>query len=68
MNSELLLQKIKDKGMSIGDICKRLDMSRSAFYRKVKGITEFTQSEIAKICAILDLDSPMDVFFSSKVS
>ena len=68
MNSELLIEKIKEKGMSIGDICKRLDMSRSAFYRKVKGITEFTQSEIAKICVILELDSPVDVFFSSKVS
>ena len=68
MNAELLLEKIKEKGMSIGDICKRLDMSRSAFYRKIKGITEFTQSEIARICELLDLDSPVDVFFSSKAS
>ena len=43
-------------------------MSRSAFYRKCNGISEFTQGEIQHIVDILDLESPMGIFFAEKVS
>ena len=50
------------------DMCHKLNMSRSAFYRKCNGISEFTQGEIQKIVDILNLDSPVGIFFAEKVS
>lgn len=64
MNKALLEYKMKEKGKSITDMCEMLGISRSAFYRKCNGISEFTQSEIKKIVDFLNLDSPMDIFFA----
>ncbi len=68
MDREKLLEEMDKKGISVGEMGKRLGMSRSAFYRKTKGISEFTVSEIQKIIVILGLESPIDIFFSKKVS
>ena len=64
MNKTLLEDKMKEKGKSISDMCEMLGISRSAFYRKRNGISEFTQNEIRKIVDFLELDSPMDIFFA----
>jgi len=58
----------KKSGISIESLCKSLKMSRSAYYRKCNGKSEFTQSEIQSICDILKLKSPMGIFFTEKVS
>ena len=54
--------------VSMGQRCKELGISRSAFYRKKKGISEFTQSEIQKMVDFLGLETPVGIFFTSKVS
>ncbi len=64
MNKTLLEEKMKEKGKSITDMCRMLDISRSAFYRKRNSISEFTQNEIRKIVDFLELDSPVDIFFA----
>ena len=64
MNKALLEYKMKQNGKSISDMCGMLGISRSAFYRKCIGKSEFTQSEIQKIVIYLNLDSPMDIFFA----
>lgn len=64
MNKALLEYKMKEKGKSISDMCEKLGISRSAFYRKCNGKSEFTQSEIQKIVDFLDLDSPVEIFFT----
>jgi len=68
MNKQKLLDAMDTQGVSIQDMCSQLNMSRSAFYRKSNGISEFTQSEIQKIVDILKLESPMGIFFTEKVS
>lgn len=68
MNKEKLLDAMNQQGVSIQEMCSKLNMSRSAFYRKSNGISEFTQSEIQSIVDILKLDSPMGIFFTEKVS
>lgn len=68
MDKARLLYEMQKKSVSIQNMCARLNMSRSAFYRKCNGISEFTQGEIQKIVDILDLDSPMGIFFAEKVS
>ena len=64
MNKALLEYRMKEKGKSISDMCEMLGISRSAFYRKCVGISEFTQSEIQKIVNFLELDSPVEIFFA----
>ena len=68
MNKKKLLEKMSEKGISIQEMCAKLNMSRSAFYRKSNGISEFTQGEIQNIVEILKLESPMGIFFCEKVS
>ena len=64
MNKALLEYKMKENGKSISDMCEMLEISRSAFYRKCNGKSEFTHSEICKIVEYLKLESPVDIFFA----
>ena len=68
MDKYRLEYEMKSRGITIEKLCAALDMSRSAFYRKCNGISEFTQSEIQKIVDYIGLDSPMGIFFAEKVS
>ena len=68
MNKKKLESVMKSKKMSKETLCKELGISRSAFYRKCKGKSQFTLEEIQAIIKILQLDSPMEIFFDEKVS
>lgn len=68
MDKARLMYEMQKRHVSIQEMCEKLEMSRSAFYRKCNGISEFTQGEIQEIVDILELDSPMGIFFAEKVS
>ena len=68
MNKAKLEYEMKIKNVTIADMCNVLSCSRSAFYRKCNGISEFTQGEIQIIIDYLELESPMGIFFDSQVS
>ena len=68
MDRYLLEYEIKKKGMTVEEFCRKIGISKSAYYRKVSQKTEFTQGEISKTVDVLGLDSPMDIFVSDKVS
>lgn len=68
MNKDLLEYEMKKKKVSIADMCAKLGISKSAFYRKCNGKSEFTQSEIQRIVDLLNLETPMGIFFEAKVS
>lgn len=68
MNKARLEYEMAVRGVSRTDMCDALGISRSAFYRKCTGTTEFTLSEIQKIIDFLGLESPMEIFFTAKVS
>ena len=68
MDKNLLFYEMKKSGVSIKDMCEKLDISRSAFYRKCNSISEFTQREIQTIVDVLELESPVGIFFTEKVS
>ncbi len=68
MEKYRLEYEIKRKGMTIMSFCKALGISTSAYYRKCKGTSEFTQAEIQKAMKLLDLRSPMGIFFAEEVS
>ena len=56
MDKALLEYEMKKRGVTIADMCAKL------------GISEFTQSEIQTIVDYLGLESPVGIFFTSKVS
>lgn len=64
MDKALLEYEMKKKGVSVDELCKKIGISRSAFYRKCNGKSEFTQSEIQAIIDFLSLNSPMAIFFA----
>ena len=68
MNKELLLEKMQARGISIKEMYTKLRISRSAFYRKCNGLSEFTLDEMKKIMALLGEDDPREIFFNLKVS
>ena len=68
MDKALLEYEMKKRGVTIADMCAKLGCSRSAFYRKCNGMSEFTQSEIQTIVDYLGLESPVGIFFTTKVS
>lgn len=68
MNKELLRYEMARHGISVDEMTQRLGISRSAFWKKCTGISEFRQSEIAKMIEILDLKNPAEIFFAEEVS
>ncbi len=68
MNKYKLEYEMKTRGITVENLCKAIGISRSAFYRKCNGTSEFTQSEIQNIVEYIGLDSPMGIFFEGKVS
>ncbi len=68
MDAYKLEYEIKKAGYTIQGFCKELGISRSAYYKKRNGVSEFTQSEIQKIVWLLKLETPVGIFFAEKVS
>lgn len=50
------------------DVAKAIGINASTLYRKISGQSEFTRAEIQKICEVLNLDSPMDIFFTDELA
>lgn len=67
-NSALLEYEMKIREISQDDMCAALKISRSAFYRKRNGMSEFTQSEMQTIGEMLGRDAVIRIFFGEKVS
>lgn len=70
MDKLLLEYFIKKSGRNIDSYCKDVGISKSAYYRKTGGESEFTQSEIQSSIdhGYVPRDSVMQIFFTEKVS
>jgi ACT domain-containing protein len=68
MDKYRLEYEMKKNSITASEMCKKLGISRSAFYRKCNGHSEFTQSEIQKMVDILHLSTPVGIFFAERVS
>ena len=55
MDKYRLEYEMKSRGITTEKLCKDLNISRTAFYRKRNGKSEFTLSEIQMIIDYLDL-------------
>ncbi len=68
MNERMLKEELKKRGITTAEMCNKIGLSRSAFYRKCKGITEFTLSEINKIVTVIGSEAASNIFFAGMVS
>lgn len=68
MNAALLEYEMKKAKISTTEMCQKLHISRSAFFRKCNGKSQFKLKEIQQIVDILKLESPAPIFFSDEVS
>lgn len=56
LNSEMLRKTIKDSGITITAIAKKMNISRQSLYHKIDKKSDFSVSEINNLSAILHLD------------
>ena len=68
MDKYKLQYEMKAKGITVDKLCADLNISKSAFYRKCNGTSEFSRKEIQDIVDYIGLESPMGIFFTEKVS
>lgn len=69
INKVLLKEAIKERGISITFLAKKIGISREGFYKKMNGTTEYKVSEVSKIKKILNLtDKDIDEIFFDKNS
>lgn len=70
MNSKELKAQMVRQGKSVDYLCAALGISRSAWFRKVGGESEFTQGEITGLRFELGLDDEQTgiIFFNTEVS
>lgn len=70
MDKELLMYYILKKKITLSDFVKKIQISKSAFYRKLNKQSEFTRHEIELIANVLQLDNEqiVSIFFGGKVS
>lgn len=68
MDRYKLQYEMKKRGVTVEMLCKVVGINKTTFYRKVKGLSEFTQGEIQTIVDYLGLETPMGIFFTEKVS
>lgn len=67
MNANLLKSKMVLKEMTTEAISKEMDITKSTFYKKLRGTTEFTRAEILTIAKVLELRDKdiMNIFFEN---
>lgn len=68
MDRARLEYEMKKCGVSVEELCAAVGFSKSAYYRKCKGISDFTVTEIQKIVSYLNLGTPIGIFFAENVS
>ena len=70
MNVKELKARMILMDKSADDICAAIGISRTSWFRKTCGHSQFTQGEIAAMRRVLKLDDAMtsSIFFSEEVS
>jgi len=68
-NLEMLREKIDGSGYKIQYIASALNLSYQGFLNKLKGLSEFGNSEISSLCKLLHLtiEEMMQIFFDDLV-
>ena len=57
MNTRELRKRIKESGLKLEAIARRMGINRVSLWNKIQGRTEFKASEIKSLCQILNLSA-----------
>ena len=70
MNQRALKAQMILKDKTVDQLCAAIGISRTSWFRKIGGESEFTQGEIAGLRFELELDDHQtaEIFFAPKVS
>ena len=66
---KMLKDKITDSGMTVKAVAEKSGILRETLYNRLKGVGEFTASEIVSLSNVLNLSQTErdDIFFKIKV-
>lgn len=69
-NVDLLKKKMDESGMTTKAICERAGILRETLYNRMKGVGEFTASEIVGLTSVLNLTRSErdDIFLDEKLN
>jgi DNA-binding Xre family transcriptional regulator len=66
-NEKKLRIAMLEAGMTVGQLATAIGINESTLYRKIKGKTEFTLSEMQDICKILGIQGG-GIFFDEELA
>ena len=64
MNTNILKGKMAEKGYTQEKLAKEVGISTNSMSRKLLGERQFRLGEVIKICDVLDIEDPREIFFS----
>lgn len=70
VSTRLLRQKIRESGLKYKNIAQKLGISAYGLQLKIDNENEFTTSQVAKLCEILEISTlreKEDIFFAKQV-
>lgn len=69
MNSNMLMAEIKLNGLKMKDFLLKIQMPKGTWSKKIRGITEFSRSEMNEIIKVLHLsdEKVMAIFLPRKI-
>lgn len=59
---------LAENGMSLKELAHEIGVDPATLSKKVNGRSDFTRKEINEICVVLNLDSPIDIFFAKELA
>ena len=65
MNANMLRGKMAENGFTQEQLAKAVGISTNSLSRKLLGERQFRLGEVVKICEVLKIDDPRDIFFTN---
>lgn len=65
MNTNVLKGKMVEKGFTQESLAKAVGISTNSMSRKLLGERQFRLGEVVRICEVLEIDDPRDIFFTN---
>lgn len=67
MNTTFIKMKMVENNLTQGQLAEKIGMSQNSLSRKFLGKREFTVSEATRICKVLGIKKPGEIFFDEIV-
>lgn len=65
MNTNILKGRMVEKGFTQESLAKAVGISTNSMSRKLLGERQFRLGEVVRICEVLEIDDPRDIFFTN---